>query len=215
MGKIVWTVATSLGGARSSMNYRLEECIPPGHAAMGHTVFPIHATHVPVNFIRVMSEYGNDTWQSLSLFSQYWHFMKFNSLPIYRHPTLLSATKEGFGALSVWCFSPSFPCTSGSAPVTQPETTWIHNRGPKYRTFSWINDILNSFADSQSAHWNGHVLYVVHPIIERAKLHISILVLKYATKMINLLLKGTRVRWSAVLFCMGGSPSDVSEEPVT
>ena len=35
----------------------------------------------------------------LSLFSQYWHFMKFITLPMYRFPTLLSATMDGFKAL--------------------------------------------------------------------------------------------------------------------
>ena len=75
-------------------------------------------------------------------FSQYWHFMKFITLLIYRLPSLLSATKEGFKALCTWYFSPSFHCTSGSAPVTQPGTTRIHNRGPKYRTFSCIYDFL-------------------------------------------------------------------------
>ena len=35
------------------------------------------------------------------------------------------------------------------------------------------------------------------PIIESAKLHISISVLKYAIKWINLFLKGIRVRWSS------------------
>ena len=149
MWKSVWTVATSLGGAHASRNHRLEEWAPSGYVATANTVFPIHATHVPVNFIRVISEFGNDTWQSLSLFSQYWHFMKFITLHIYRLPTLLSGTKEVFEALSMWCFSPSFPYTSGDAPVTQPETIRIHNKGPEYRIFSCIYDILNSFvADS-------------------------------------------------------------------
>ena len=89
----------------------------------------------------------------LSLFSQYWHSMKFITLPIYRIPTLFSTTKVEFKTLWTWCFSPSFLCTSGDAPVSQPGTTRIHNRGPKYRTFSCIYDILNSFADTQSAHW--------------------------------------------------------------
>jgi hypothetical protein len=78
-----------------------------------------------------------------------------------RLPTVLSATKEGFKALWPWCFSQSFPCTSGTTPVTQPGTAQIHNSGPMYRTFfSCINDFLSSFADTQSelsAHWNGHV----------------------------------------------------------
>ena len=64
-------------------------------------------------------------------FSQYWKFIKFITLPIYRFPTLLSATKEAFKALWTWYF----PCTSGAAPVTQSGTTRIHNREPKYRTF--------------------------------------------------------------------------------
>jgi hypothetical protein len=58
-------------------------------------------------------------------FSQYWHFIKFITLPNYRLPTLLSATKEGFKALWPWCFLPPFPCTSGAAPVTQPGTTRV------------------------------------------------------------------------------------------
>ena len=55
----------------------------------------------------------------LSLFSQYWHFMKFITLLIYRPPPLLSATIAGFEALWTQCFSPSFPCTCGAAPVTK------------------------------------------------------------------------------------------------
>jgi hypothetical protein len=83
-------------------------------------------------------------------FSQYWHFMKFITLPAYRLPTPLSATKEGFKALWPWWFSPPFPCASGDAPVTQPGTTRIHNSGPKYRTFfSCIYDSLNSFANTK------------------------------------------------------------------
>ena len=99
---------------------------------------------------------------SFHFFSQYWHFMKFITLPIYCLPTLLSATKQGFKTLYTWCFSPCLPCTSCAALVTQPGTTRIHNRGPKYWTFSCIYDIVNSVANTQSAHWNGHVLYVVH-----------------------------------------------------
>ena len=56
----------------------------------------------------------------------------------------------------MWCF----PRTSGTSPVTKPGTTRIHNRGPKQRTFSCIYDILNSFADTQCAHWKRHVLSV-------------------------------------------------------
>ena len=79
----------------------------------------------------------------LSPFSQYWHFMKFITLHRYRLPTLLLEAKERFKALWTWCC----PCTSGAAPVTQPGTTRIHNSEPKYRTFSYIYDIVNSFAD--------------------------------------------------------------------
>ena len=68
--------------------------------------------------IAKISEFGNDTWQSPFTFSQYWHFMQFIILPIYRHPTLLSATKEGFKALRTWYFSLSFPCTVHLAPRT-------------------------------------------------------------------------------------------------
>ena len=94
-------------------------------------------------------------------FSQYWHFIKFSILLIYRFPTLLSTTKEGFKALWTWCLTSYFPCISGAARVTQPGTPrpQIHNRGPKYRTYSCVYDILNSFADTQSEQWNCHVLY--------------------------------------------------------
>ena len=91
-------------------------------------------------------------------FSQYWHFMKFVTLNIYQLPTLLSSSRERYKALWTWFF----PCTSGTALVTQPETTRSHNRRPKHQTFSCIHDILNRFADTESAHWNGHVLYLVH-----------------------------------------------------
>ena len=39
---------------QSSRNCRPEECTPPGDVATVHTVVPIYATHVPVNFTRVM-----------------------------------------------------------------------------------------------------------------------------------------------------------------
>ena len=71
-------------------------------------------------------------------------------LPTF-HSTL--STKEGFKSLWTWYFSLSYSCTSGTMPVT----TRIHNRGPKYWNFPCICDILNSFANIQSAHWNGHV----------------------------------------------------------
>ena len=103
-----------------------------------------------------------------------------------------------FKALRTWCFSPSFSHTSGAAPVTQPGTTRIHNRGPKYQNFSCIY-MLNSFADTQSAHWNVHASYT-NNITCQIMYTVSILVLKYATKIINLLSKGTSVRWSAELF---------------
>ena len=54
MGKTVWTVATSPGGAQSSRRQILDECSLPGDAAMVHKIFLIHATHVPVNFTRAM-----------------------------------------------------------------------------------------------------------------------------------------------------------------
>ena len=78
--------------------------------------------------------------------------------------------EEGFKTLKTWCFPSSFLYTSGAAPVTQPGTTRIHNRGPKYRTFSYIYDIPSIIAGNQSAHWNGHVLYVVHQVSQPAAL---------------------------------------------
>ena len=61
---------------------------------------------------------------------------------IYYPPTLLSVTKEWFKALWTWCFSPSYPCTSGAASVTQSGTIWVHNTGPKYRNFYVIMTFL-------------------------------------------------------------------------
>jgi hypothetical protein len=58
----------------------------------------------------------------LSRFLPVLTFLKFITLPAYRLPTLLSATKEGFKALSPWCFSQSFPCKSGAAGITHPGT---------------------------------------------------------------------------------------------
>ena len=52
-----------------------------------------------------------------SLFLLYWHFMKLNTLHMHWLPTVLSATKEGLKAQWMCCFSQSFPCTSGAAPV--------------------------------------------------------------------------------------------------
>ena len=69
--------------------------------------------------------------------------MKFITLPIYRLPTLLSATKEGFKALPYeGGVVTMFFLYIGTAPVTQPGNARTHNRGPKYRTFSCIYDIL-------------------------------------------------------------------------
>ena len=61
-----------------------------------------------------------------------------------------------------------FSCTSSAAPITQPGTTRIHNRGTKYRTVSCIYEILNSFVDTLK--WSHTVRRT--PKIERAKLHI-------------------------------------------
>ena len=43
---------------------------------------------------------------------------------------------------------------------TPAGTARIHNRGPKYRSFSCIYDILNSFSDNPPIHWNGHIIYL-------------------------------------------------------
>ena len=48
------TVALSPCGVHSSRNCRLEQYATPGDVAMVHKVFPIHATHLPMNFIWVM-----------------------------------------------------------------------------------------------------------------------------------------------------------------
>ena len=105
-------------------------------------------------------------------FSQYWHFIKCITLPIYRLPTLLQQQKEGFKAILTWFFSPSFPCTSGAPPVTQSGTTLKDNRGPNYPIFACIYVILSSFADT-SLHIEMVLYCASYIIIERVKLHIS------------------------------------------
>ena len=131
----------------------------------------------------------------LSLFSQYWYFMKFITLPIYRLPTLLTATKEGFKALWTWCFSPSFICPSGAAPVTQPGTTQFLTEDQSTEPFHvclFIPFLI--VLPTLSLHIKMVRTVRRIPVIERTKLHMSILVLKYATTLINLLSKRTRVK---------------------
>ena len=130
----------------------------------------------------------------------YWHFMNFIALPIYRLLTLLSATKERFKALWRWYFSPCFPSTSGVAPVTQPGTTRLQNGGPKYRNFSCIYDIP-IVLPTPSLHIEMVKYWTSYTKNRTTKLHISILVLKYATKLIHFLSKGTKskvVRWAVL-----------------
>ena len=101
----------------------------------------------------------------LALFFQYWHFMKFITLPIYQLPTLLSPTKEGFKPLLTCSFSQSFPSTSGATPVTQPGTTRIHNRGPKYWTFSYNYDIINPSAYLAVSETEAQHFHIAYPAI--------------------------------------------------
>ena len=121
-------------------------------------------------------------------FSKYWHFTKCITLPIYRPPTLLSETKQGFKTLRT---------KSGAAPVTQPGNTRILIREPKHRSFSCIYDILNSFA--VLSRYIEMVTYCTS-LINNRTCHIAY---KYtgifATKLINMFPKGTRVRWSTKL----------------
>ena len=107
----------------------------------------------------------------LSLFSQYLHFMKFIALPIYRLPLYSHQQKRYLKHYERGFSRHLFP-----SHVTQAGTTRIHNREPKYWTFSWIYDILNSFPGTQSAHSDGHVGPTVRrtPIIELARLNIGI-----------------------------------------
>ena len=95
-------------------------------------------------------------WQmaiAFPFFCQYWDFMKFTTLPVYRLPTLHSAKKRDLKH-----YERGVSCHLFSAHLA-PETTRIQNRGSKYRTFSCIYDILNSFHGAQSIHWNVRVLY--------------------------------------------------------
>ena len=113
--------------------------------------------------------------------------MKFIILPIYRLPTVLSVTKDGFKALWTWCFSPFFPCTSGAAPVTQP--------GPP------------EFITEDQSTEPFHVFITFFMVLPTPSLHIEMVtycrptsytnntILKHSTKLINLLSKGTGVRW--------------------
>ena len=89
---------------------------------------------------------------AFQFFSQYWHFMKFITLSSTNFPLYFRQQKRD---LEHYQGPPEFI------------------RGPTYRTFLGIYDILNSFANTQSAHWNGHILYIVPPKIKLAKLPIS------------------------------------------
>ena len=99
------------------------------------------AYHTITENPRVMEMAHANYYLSLFLQVGYWHFIKCirPTLPINKLPTLLSATKEGFKALWTCIFSPSFPCTSDAAPVTQPGTTRIHNRGPEDQSTETFN----------------------------------------------------------------------------
>ena len=78
-------------------------------------------------------------------------------------------------------------------------TTLIHNRGRKYRNFHVFMTFLLVLPTPRLK--IEMVTYCTSCTNnKRAKLRVSILVLKYATTFINLLSKGTRVRWSAELF---------------
>ena len=65
MGKTVWTVATSPGGEHSSRQNSFKNA---HHLEMvlWSTIFPLRATHVPVNFTQVMPvSPQNSHWTSL------------------------------------------------------------------------------------------------------------------------------------------------------
>ena len=124
-----------------------------------------------------------------------------NHLPT--SPSTLGNKKNGLMQYERGVFRhlfPAQPARRGAALVIQPGTTRIHNRGSMYRTFPYIYDIPNIVCRHPvcTLKWSGAACRT--PIKERAKLHVSIMVLQYAEKFIHLLSKGTRVRWSAELF---------------
>ena len=78
----------------------------------------------------------------LSIFSQYWYFIKFITLPIYRLHILLTATKEGFQALWTLYFSPYFSATAvGQAVACMPvkQRAWFD---PRSGQVSWVRFFL-------------------------------------------------------------------------
>ena len=86
----------------------------------------------------------------LTFYEIYYHTLN-------RFPILLSATKEGF---KDECDVSRFLFPVHLAPHLYPAGD--HPKSQNRTNVPCIYDILNSFAYFQSAHWNGHVLYVVH-----------------------------------------------------
>ena len=118
--------------------------------------------------------------------------MKFVTLPIYRLPTLLLATKEGFKSLRAWCF----PCTSGAAPVIQPGTHKFITEDQSTEPFDVFMTFLRVL-QTPSLHIEMvmyRTSYTSNSTCQIAyKWAYSLLVLKYAIKIINFLSKGSRV----------------------
>ena len=98
-----------------------------------------------------------------------WNLLPYSSTDF---PTLLSATNEGFKLLWTWCFSPTFLFTCGTAPVTQPGTTWIHKRTKIPNLFMYL---WHPVCTLKWLHTARRTL-----IIEPAKLHVVAVPVKTA-----------------------------------
>ena len=117
----------------------------------------------------------------LSLFSQYWHFMKFITLPVNWLP--LHSHKEKRDLKHYECGVSRHLFSVHLAPCLLPSQgppkfiTEDQSTSPFYVFTTFIIVLLIS---SCTFKWSITVHHT--PIIEHAKMHISILVLKYAIK---------------------------------
>ena len=133
-------------------------------------------------------------------FSQYSHLWNLLPLPIYRFPTLLSATKEGFKhyererGVSRHLFSDHLaPRLSPSQGLPEFKTD-DQNTGPFHVSMTSLIVLPTSSLHIEmlmycTSYTNNRTRQIAYTV--------SILVLKYAIKLINLLSKGTRIRRSA------------------
>ena len=144
MEKTVWTVATSPGASQSSYRQFLEEFALIGDISTAYTIFPIHATHVPVSATRVMSFSPQNSHYTLLLFThwQQWHA---RHLCCVVHTSLTRAAHEKQNCVC----SKNFKLYLGEISTSQPTTAVVEGqhhclspRSPGFNPwsgqFSWL-----------------------------------------------------------------------------